>query len=186
MVRLNYSPISYESGGKPYQCEQYQSLALPRYENMKLKKGRPLTHGATIEGNKSPEYHSWASAKARCNNPKSAFYHRYGGRGISMCERWNNSFASFLADMGKRPHKTNLDRKNNNGNYDPDNCRWATFRQQALNRPPAGAMLNHKLTELEIQNIKTKINNGETQKNVAKQFNISPASVRYHLGMVKR
>lgn len=90
---------------------------------------RRVTHGRT----KSREYNSWSNMRQRCNNPKATYYPNYGGRGISICQRWDK-FENFLADMGDRPKSQSLDRINNDGNYQPDNCRWATRTQQNLNR----------------------------------------------------
>lgn len=80
-----------------------------------------------------PTYGSWEKMKYRCCNPAYEKYHRYGGRGIVVCSRWMYSFENFLADMGERPEGKTLDRIDVNGNYEPNNCRWATVAEQNRN-----------------------------------------------------
>lgn len=96
-------------------------------------------HGGDNNGKgKSREYNSWCGMKQRCSWPKHSRWKHYGGRGISVCQRWQDSFVNFLADMGPRPPNTSLNRINNDGNYEPSNCNWATPSQQATNRSKKG------------------------------------------------
>jgi hypothetical protein len=93
---------------------------------------RFTTHGMSS----TREFSSWSAMLARCENKNHPHFKDYGGRGISVCNRWRK-FSNFYADMGPRPRGLTLDRINNDGNYEPGNCRWADWFQQAANRRPA-------------------------------------------------
>jgi hypothetical protein len=92
-----------------------------------------LKHGHGRKNERSLTYRSWEAMKFRCTNLKHIAYPDYGGRGITVCERWM-TFENFLEDMGERPAGLTLDRKDNNGNYEPGNCKWSTSKEQANNR----------------------------------------------------
>lgn len=90
-------------------------------------------HGHSKNGVISKTYSAWLHMLNRCNNPKNASYGNYGGRGISVCERWRE-YANFLDDMGESPIDKTLDRIDNSGNYEPENCRWVTMKVQQNNK----------------------------------------------------
>lgn len=93
-----------------------------------------LRHGHARNGRVTKEWTAWSNMKRRCYDPANDDFHTYGGRGITVCDQWLNSFENFLADMGIRPSGLTLNRKNNDGNYEPENCEWATDEVQANNK----------------------------------------------------
>jgi len=94
-------------------------------------------HSGNRKDAASVEYNAWTGMVKRCKNPKNRKYKYWGGRGVTVCKRWLNSFPSFLADMGTRPGPGySIDRIDNDGNYEPGNCRWATAKQQNNNLRP--------------------------------------------------
>lgn len=106
-------------------------------QEARRKQRAALRHG--MHG--TPEYRAWTSMRSRCSNPKVQAFKNYGARGISVCERWA-SFENFFADMGERPAGLELDRSNNDGNYEPANCRWTTRSENVKNTRPRGRKAN--------------------------------------------
>jgi hypothetical protein len=92
----------------------------------------PLKHGHAVNGKQSRTYMTWTAMLARCENSKDSRFRDYGGRGITVCLRWHK-FENFLADMGERPAGKTIGRRDNNGQYCKDNCRWETPMQQSAN-----------------------------------------------------
>lgn len=96
-------------------------------------KARFTTHGAKVDKTVTPEYVVWSLMRDRCSNPSNKKFDYYGGKGIKVCQRWDD-FSLFLADMGTRPPGLTIDRINADGDYEPCNCRWATRKEQSRNR----------------------------------------------------
>ena len=139
---------------------------------------------------RTAEWQSWSGMLTRCSNPKQASYKDYGGRGITVCARWRcgdgerTGFECFLADMGPKPSPAHtLDRRQNDGNYEPGNCRWATRSEQMLNRRPhkrpgaAGEGGSHaKLTWAAVREIRA-LKGQMSQDKIARRFGVSAGAV---------
>jgi hypothetical protein len=136
-------------------------------------------HGQAAGGG-TRTYHAWKGMLSRCTNPSSADWARYGGRGITVCRRWHR-FEDFLADMGSCPDRLTLDRINNEGDYEPGNCRWATWEQQVLNRRSNRGERhpNAKLTVDDVLSIRRMARYGATYRSMASVFGVSHANVGY-------
>jgi hypothetical protein len=142
-------------------------------------------HSGGVGKRPSPEYRAWLDMKHRCFNDNNKSYESYGGRGITVCERWHRgeghltAFECFLADMGSRPSSQHsIDRyPDNDGNYEPGNCRWATRKQQTANRrleKTRGARPLAKLTDEQVVLIRA---DGRSQRVIGKEYGICQAIV---------
>lgn len=132
-------------------------------------------------GSKTPEYSCWTSMIRRCSVEEDLRYKDYGARGISVCERWRDSFPAFLEDMGPRPSpKHSLDRIDNDGNYEPGNCRWALWHEQMANRRarrnPDPETCNYK-RKIDRQEAEAMFRQGKTGAEIAKHFGVSQQAV---------
>ena len=116
--------------GRPVSEQTRAKISLAQLGVVNLGNTHAVRHGMRS----TSTYSSWANILQRCTNQNSQAYERYGGRGITVCDRWRNSFENFYADMGERPEGTSIDRINNDSNYEPGNCRWATSTEQNNNR----------------------------------------------------
>lgn len=139
-----------------------------------LVRERSTRHGM----HKTPEYQAWAGMKGRCTNPKRKSWNDYGGRGITICDRWLHSFEAFLADVGPRPsERHSIDRIDVDGNYEPKNVRWATWSEQLRNQRRT------KLTAEQVAEIKRHLQLGDrTQGDIADEYGVSTK----HISAIKR
>jgi hypothetical protein len=112
-----------------------QSCGCLRIEHTTIASQLQVKHGHARNGSISPTWGSWRSITKRCYYPKNISYQWYGALGVTMCDRWRQSFNNFLTDMGERPKGTTIDRwPDPTGNYEPGNCRWATPAMQRANQ----------------------------------------------------
>ncbi len=144
------------SGGKSCGCLRLELI----------KKG--LT---THKCSHSKEYTTWQTMKSRCLNVKNNRYSRYGGRGVKVCDRWLHSFENFYADMGDKPYGHTIDRIDNNGNYEPSNCKWVTNKENT--RHTSTTKLNHELLPFILEMREE----GSRLKVIAELFNVSLSTI---------
>lgn len=131
--------------------------------------GRQPQHGACRNGASTPLYRMWGRIKERCLNPNKDSYHRYGGRGIRVCEEWMNSFLTFSEWATENGYQEGLqiDRINNDGNYEPGNCRFVTGEVNTQNQGQA------KLSIEKVITIKKMLKEGKYQQDIADSFGVS-------------
>lgn len=123
---------------------------------------------------RTPEYHSWKAMSARCYDPNNNRFRYYGARGVTVCQRWRDSFEAFLSDMGPKPSpRHSIDRKETNGRYEPDNCRWATPSEQSKNRRP----YRTHTTKLEPDQARAIRNDTRPKVEIASEYGISGRQV---------
>lgn len=140
---------------------------IERIAGLGAKATRTHGHSKGRCGRPTPTFTTWVNMIQRCTNPKHKNYGRYGGRGITVCERWLNSFETFLKDMGEKPAGVQIDRKDNNLGYEPGNCRWATPRQNINNR--------------EVTRRITLLGRTQTLEEWATELNVSHQAIAYRL-----
>lgn len=129
-------------------------------------------HNHARAGKESRTYMIWKAMIQRCHNPNSSAYRYYGARGITVCDRWRNSFTDFLSDMGEKPEAMSLDRADNDGPYSHDNCRWVSTQMQARNKR------NTRMI--------TALGKTLTMSEWARELNISLQTISYTINQAKK
>lgn len=161
------------------QCGKYSVVTIGnlRDGNTRSCGCTKIKHRHTAGPKKSSEYRAYLSMKDRCCRPENHAYSQYGGRGICVCDRWLDSFQNFIADMGPKPDPSySLDRKENNGNYEPGNCRWATRTEQARNtRRSQNLTLGAETLSLTAWSKKSGLDKKTITKRLAKGMSVAEA-----------
>jgi hypothetical protein len=166
--------------GRPHKakglCDAHRQRAM---RGASIETAVASRHGHTAGGVVTRTYDTWRAMLARCEYPGNASYHAYGARGVAVCERWHD-FRNFLADMGDRPRGSTLDRIKNARGYEPGNCRWATYAEQAANRDTARAERNgrSRLTSDQVAAIRAEHSaDGTSSYALAKRYGVDQGTV---------